>query len=863
MTPTDSLNEVLDAVVMFTWSNWRTEPRSNRYHYAIRFARRWPVIFVQATSPGADGMAVEKVEEHDIWIVHAGDAYDAAQIGMLQKLLSDREIRRPLYWVYNPRFGDFFDQCPGQLTVMHATEDYLTEHDEMPQADAILVAAFRRLLSHTDLVIAVTDAVASGVRQGGGYGGPLIVARNGCDVDHWRSAKRKPDETEKIAVYQGGINARLDFDLLMELANRLPDWTFWFCGNDADATQPAWSILKAMPNVKWLGVLHADELPEVQARATVGIIPFRQISLMRASLPLKAYEYIASGLPVVTIPIDELAQEPDLFAEATDADSFVRQIEAVAATRLNPEWLERRSIAAAASSYDGRFSVVLDKLATVVSIRARATRRRNVLVLYDTGSVHVSTIREHLESLDRYSANRIHYMPAAGVTPEKSADVDLSMYDVVIVHYCVRLSMENHLMGAVARALERFSGLKIAFLQDEYETVDTALAWLKRLRIDILYTCIPMQDVEKVYRRADFPWMRIVPTLTGYIPDDAGIELSRKPMRDRNIVIGYRGRRLPHFYGDLGQEKIRIGEDVKKHALARGIPVDIEIDEQHRIYGRAWYEFLANARATLGTESGSNVFDFDGSLAVAAAAHSQMPYEEFRSRYLEGREGYIHMNQISPKIFEAIRLHVALVLFEGEYSSVVQPGLHYIPLKKDLSNIGDVFARLEDLSYLQAMTERAYRDIVEGGRYSYRQFALGVDAEIEASLGLQRTRSAILSVPTFAVRHGEMRAFPHSTATLPGDFVLPDGISRSTFMSLIGRVRPGAPADTPVLMTQTPIGFQERSDHPLRREGVSRLSYARELLKARKTAGAPLRAAEWLWKWTPRPVKAVVRRLVR
>ena len=60
------------------------------------------------------------------------------------------------------------------------------------------------------------------------------------------------------------------------------------------------------------------------------------------------------------------------------------------------------------------------------------------------------------------------------------------------------------------------------------------------------------------------------------------------------------------------------------------------------------------------------------------------------------------MNQISPRVFEAIALRTALVLFEGEYSGIIAPGVHYIPLKKNLSNLDDVLSLLGDDEYLSA-----------------------------------------------------------------------------------------------------------------------------------------------------------------
>ena len=92
------------------------------------------------------------------------------------------------------------------------------------------------------------------------------------------------------------------------------------------------------------------------------------------------------------------------------------------------------------------------------------------------------------------------------------------------------------------------------------------------------------------------------------------------------------------------------------------------------------------------------------------------------------------MNQVSPKIFEAIRLRTALILFEGSYSGVIAPHVHYMPLKKDYSNIDDIFGKLQDIAYLKQLTDRAYTDIISSGEYSYRRFVERVNEDIQSVL---------------------------------------------------------------------------------------------------------------------------------
>jgi hypothetical protein len=103
------------------------------------------------------------------------------------------------------------------------------------------------------------------------------------------------------------------------------------------------------------------------------------------------------------------------------------------------------------------------------------------------------------------------------------------------------------------------------------------------------------------------------------------------------------------------------------------------------------------------------------------------------------------------------------VLFEGCYSGVVEKDIHYIPLKKDYSNIDAVLEAIADLDYLRELTGRAYRDIIQGQRYSYRAFVEECDRYIDARVG-RHARATIFSIPVVALYNGEtVRPWPIST----------------------------------------------------------------------------------------------------
>jgi len=201
-------------------------------------------------------------------------------------------------------------------------------------------------------------------------------------------------------------------------------------------------------------------------------------------------------------------------------------------------------------------------------------------------------------------------------------------------------------------------------------------------------------------------------------------------------VVG--GRDLPFWYGKLGQEMVQIARLCRAACESLGVACDIEWASDKRIYGDGWYKFLGGCRAVLGTESGSNLFDFDGSaqrdVKRYLRTHPDAPFEEVHAACLAGKDDFVAMNQVSPKIFESILMGTALVLFEGDYSGVVRAHDHYLPLDKDLGNFEQVVEAVRDTERLSEMTARAKRDVLESGRYGYSAFIEDFDHRMDCGL---------------------------------------------------------------------------------------------------------------------------------
>lgn len=352
----------------------------------------------------------------------------------------------------------------------------------------------------------------------------------------------------------------------------------------------------------------------------------------------------------------------------------------------------------------------------------------SVLLLCDDHPGHANTVLDHIAALRRFSAHDVRLYNPRGIP--NSRWLDLAEFDVVVLHYSLLIISDDYVAAAFREKIRRFHGLKILFIQDEYRWVDESTAMMRDLGIHLLFSLLQPPEIHAVYDEDRAPGVIKLTTLAGYVPESL-VGLDTPPPEARPLDIGYRGRLCPFQLGRLAQEKVWIAQGVLARAGRYGLRCDIGWTEETRIYGPRWNRFLASCKATLGTESGASITDFDGSLEKRTKGylreHPDADFAEVYREILAPYEGNVPVTAVSPRIFEAAALRTAMILFPGDYSGVVQPWVHYIPLAKDFSNMDEVVENLRDVPFLRAMTERAYHDLVATGRYSQRSFARAFD----------------------------------------------------------------------------------------------------------------------------------------
>ena len=396
----------------------------------------------------------------------------------------------------------------------------------------------------------------------------------------------------------------------------------------------------------------------------------------------------------------------------------------------------------------------------------------NILLLCNRpiDGVNAATITDHMDAFVQLSRHRYHQLSIRGELPAK---LDLSRFDAIVIHYTILLSHrgDGYLSAVAADRIAAFSGLKVAWIHDEYHRVNEVIDKLEYLRINVLFSLVPPSLLSMVYPLSRLPRVRKETVLAGYV-SDRFLRTSPPPIAQRPVHVGYRGRRPPYWLGAHAQEKVFIGQEFQKRAQRHGLATDISVEEHDRIYGRDWIRFLCSCRATLGVESGASIVDCDGELERKVdsylADHPSATFAEVRNKFLEGIDGSIVINPISPRAFEAAATKTAMVLFEGTYSGILQPWRHYIPLKKDFSNFEDVVAKIKDPVFLQDLVDRTYQEIALNSSYHYRSLVDLADRLVEEEAKNRSTLTCAnpYSVATFRIdvlRSGRY-VFARSTA---------------------------------------------------------------------------------------------------
>ncbi len=351
-----------------------------------------------------------------------------------------------------------------------------------------------------------------------------------------------------------------------------------------------------------------------------------------------------------------------------------------------------------------------------------AEDRMKVLVLSTFDGTNANVIGDFLFSFRLHSRHEYYYIFDCRTLDLKT---DFSSFDVILIFWSLLL-LGPDLSEEVRERIRKSNACKVLFLQDEYRDVRRFNRIMSELGVNVMCTCVAENDHDIFYPQALIPSLEGTYTvLTGYVP--TYLEIVRPDFDSRrSLDIGYRSRQVPFYLGDLGQEKKIVADRFEALSGVHAFRSDISVREADRLYGGRWVDFLRSSRCVLGSASGASVIDFTGDIRQNCerylALHPGATYGEVKARFFADVDWKVVIDTVSPRVFEAAALGCTLVQHEGRYAGILDPDEHYICVKRDYSNIGQVIDRIKDAAFCRRVAERAYAELIASGRYSYRVF---------------------------------------------------------------------------------------------------------------------------------------------
>jgi glycosyltransferase involved in cell wall biosynthesis len=379
-------------IVCVGFNDWNTDIWTNQHHLMVRMAAaRNRVLFVESLGlrrPTAASRDVRRMAtrlrrglrgprmQDGVYVLsplavplHSSRTARMLNARLLPVLVGHAarrlDIVRPILWAYVPQAELLLDALKPDLVVYHCVDD-IAAHPRI-HADSFRASEVR-FAARADSVFCSAPPLAERMRT---LASPerVHLMTNVADATHFAQALKEGPIDPSLAilpeprlVFIGALaGLKVDLPLLRAVARARHDWTIALVG-PVGLGDPSTDLtgLVAEPNVHLLGRRRYDELPAVLRGAAVGLIPYRLSQLTASVFPMKVYEYLAAGLPIVATPLPSLEGVPEIII-AQDAESFIEGV-ARALVDDSPQRRLSRSRAAARHSWEVRLREIDDVL---------------------------------------------------------------------------------------------------------------------------------------------------------------------------------------------------------------------------------------------------------------------------------------------------------------------------------------------------------------------------------------------------------------------------------------------------------------------------------------------------------------------
>lgn len=223
------------------------------------------------------------------------------------RVATTARLSRPVLITCHPVHAAVADRAVWADVVYYGWDDWLA-YPVMKKQRSLIEWAYRELAERNTCIIAVSQPIVERIGASRGYVIPnAMVARDFDDlppVPEWFARIPGP-----VAFYAGALEHRVDAEAILAAARALPAWSFCLVGPMRNTEQ--FAALAEQPNVCINPPVPQPQVFAMATAADVCLIPHRKTAMSVSMSPLKLYEYLATGSPVVATDLPPIRDVSD------------------------------------------------------------------------------------------------------------------------------------------------------------------------------------------------------------------------------------------------------------------------------------------------------------------------------------------------------------------------------------------------------------------------------------------------------------------------------------------------------------------------------------------------------------------------
>ena len=344
-------NRVLFVESQYTLSKFLKKPSLSRVFRFLQGPRRHAEnLSLLATFPFIPGGEFSPLISRTNWNIERT---------FLRSAMKRLGFHNPILWMFAYNAKPLIGKLGESLSLYFCNDAFslLVDSRALQQRVAALE---QDLLQKVDIVFTVSEKLSQEKSQ---FHTSVHTIHHGVDIKLFEhssevGAARPSDLPAKSPIigYSGVIRYMLDLEMISFLAGKQPDWNFVLVGPVTESRADFYTQseeLKRRPNVYFLGSKRPEELPPYINAFDVGLLPYVQgeVSTYYAA-PLKFYEYLAAGKPVVST-VGPLQYDQDVVLNCSTKEEVLAAIQE-ALSKDSPELAAKRKNIARDNSWERR-----------------------------------------------------------------------------------------------------------------------------------------------------------------------------------------------------------------------------------------------------------------------------------------------------------------------------------------------------------------------------------------------------------------------------------------------------------------------------------------------------------------------------